>query len=549
MEFFKFLQKESTDIDRRTIMSGLCAGLLSTLMIFNLTAAANKVARGGSEFSEVLLVLLCLWGYWKSKGFLMTRTTVIVEKIVEQVRIRLANKIRGAELQSIEKIGKAPLYNVVSIHAATISKAATGLSSGATAFVLLVCASLVMFFLSSTAFVIFMATQGVIILMFLSQRSRILAGLSEVARQENIFTKAFGDLFEGFKELKMNSAKDEEFFRSTLLPAAEGARQTRVDTSLLVNRSVILATSSLFILLATVVFLVPIISPGDGPKLVRIATLIVFMFGPIGEVVGIYPYLTEAIAAIHELYRVESELDLAAKDSLPGVVSLAPVGFSFERISCENISFSYRGEKGESSFSLEPFNFQLERGEIVFITGGNGSGKSTFLKVLAGLYPPAKGKILVNDSPIGTHNLSAYRNLFSAVFSDFHLFDQLYGLKEVDEEKLRMLLNMTELSHKISVTGRNISTIALSSGQRKRLALVFALLENKPVYLFDEWAAEQDPQFRRKFYREIIPGLKREGKTVVAVTHDDDYCDAADRVLKMQYGQFVPYHSEGSMPL
>ena len=184
-------------------------------------------------------------------------------------------------------------------------------------------------------------------------------------------------------------------------------------------------------------------------------------------------------------------------------------------------------------------NFQLSRGELVFITGGNGTGKSTFLKVLAGLYPPLRGTITVDGILIDRENRQSYRHLFSTVLSDFHLFDRLYGIKEVDQGRIRELLELTNLSRKTSIVGDKISAVNLSSGERKRLALVLSLLENTPILLLDEWAAEQDPLFRRKFYREILPWLKQQEKTVVAVTHDDDHYDVADRVLKMQFGSFV----------
>ena len=160
------------------------------------------------------------------------------------------------------------------------------------------------------------------------------------------------------------------------------------------------------------------------------------------------------------------------------------------------------------------------------------------LKVLAGLYPPADGSISVNGVVVGRDNRQSYRNLFSNVFSDFHLFDRLYGINEIDPDRVRSLLELTDLLHKTSIVGRQITFLSLSSGQRKRLALVVSLLEDKPILLLDEWAAEQDRPFRRKFYREILPWLKQQQrKTVVAVTHDDDYYDVADRVFKMEFGK------------
>ena len=338
----------------------------------------------------------------------------------------------------------------------------------------------------------------------------------------------------------MDSAKNREFVDDYLVPKAEKAELARIKAGLIFNRSILVANVAMFILLASVVFIVPVFAPTQVSNIFRITTLIVFMFGPLGEVVGVYPFFNEALAAIKEIQRIEGHLDSVYEFGLEEPTAVTTAVLTFDTIRCDRIAFSYRDELGRESFSLIPFNFQLSKGELVFITGGNGSGKSTFLKVLAGLYSPASGDITVNDVPIGPLNRQAYRNLFEPIFSDFHLFDRIYGLQEVDETRLNQLLTLTGLTHKTSIADRRIATINLSSGERKRLALVLCLLEDKPIFLLDEWAAEQDPQFRRKFYREILPDLKRQGKTGVVVTHDDDYYDVADRLLKMQFGNFVP---------
>ncbi len=306
------------------------------------------------------------------------------------------------------------------------------------------------------------------------------------------------------------------------------------------NRSILLENLSLFIVLAALVFLLPVFSPEQIPNLPRLTTFVVFLFGPLGQVIAVYPLFNEATASLREIQRVEKLLDSIYRQGLADAVDAVDQAIPFHGLSCAALAFSYRDEHGRPSFSLQPFDFRLSKGELVFITGGNGSGKSTFLKVLAGLYPPANGDIAVNGVIIGHDNLQSYRNLFANVFSDFHLFDRLYGFNEVDDGRVRELLELTDLLRKTSIVDRRVETLRLSSGQRKRLALVLSLLEDKPILLLDEWAAEQDPPFRRKFYREILPWLKQQGKTVVAVTHDDDHYDVADRVLKMQFGKFVP---------
>ena len=159
----------------------------------------------------------------------------------------------------------------------------------------------------------------------------------------------------------------------------------------------------------------------------------------------------------------------------------------------------------------------------MFIVGGNGSGKSTLLRVLTGLYPVHGGELRVDHVPVTPESVAAYRALFSAILSDFHLFDRLYGLEDVPADLIARLLREMELDHKVGVADGRFSTLDLSHGQKKRLALIVALLEDRPVLVFDEWAADQDPGFRRHFYEDILPGLKREGRTVIAATHDDRY--------------------------
>jgi putative pyoverdin transport system ATP-binding/permease protein len=539
MEFFRFLEKESKALDRRLMILGIIAGMLNMFIIFTLTVAAGKATQSESNLKELAMVAFALAAYWLSEGTLMRHMTVIVEEIVEKVRVRIVHKIRNSDLASIEQIGRAPPFNVVSMHATTISRAAGGVISGFTSLVLLCWAFLIILYLSVTAFLILIGALGFILLMLKMNQARIGAGLTAAVGEDNKFVHGFGHLIDGFKELKMNSAKFHDFLDDHLEPLAARAKEFRTDAGLVLNRSILLATASLFFVLAALIFLLPVLSPGEVPKLIKITTFVVFIFGPLGQVVGFYPFLNEGVASIREIQRVEKLLDSIYEHGLadPSYDTKAPVVFNALR--CHGLAFSYRDEHGQSSFSLEPLDFELSKGEMVFITGGNGSGKSTFLKVLAGLYQPASGSITVNGAPIGRDDRQSYRDLYSAIFSDFHLFDRVYGVKDVDQDRLRNLFEMTELSLKTSIVDRQITTVDLSSGQRKRLALVLSLLEDKPILLLDEWAAEQDPQFRRKFYREILPWLKQQEKTVVAVTHDDDHYDVADRILKMQYGNFV----------
>ena len=206
------------------------------------------------------------------------------------------------------------------------------------------------------------------------------------------------------------------------------------------------------------------------------------------------------------------------------------------------LKFHY--DSGENGFSIGPVDFEVRKGETIFIYGGNGSGKTTFINAFLGLCLPASGEIAMNGITVNNNNYPTYRTLFSAVFSDFYLFDELHGLDHFDQEKWNYYISLFELEGKVKLEGNTFSTTDLSTGQRKRLALIVALLEEKPVLVLDEWAADQDPYFRKKFYTEIIPCLKKEGVTVIAITHDDRYYHCADKLYKMDEGKLVQENAE-----
>jgi putative ATP-binding cassette transporter len=203
------------------------------------------------------------------------------------------------------------------------------------------------------------------------------------------------------------------------------------------------------------------------------------------------------------------------------------------------VEYRYPGDGGESGFDVGPIDLQLYRGELVFLVGGNGSGKSTLARLLTGLHRPSAGEIRLDGQPVQAEQWQAYRQLFASVFTDFHLFARLLGPlgQEVDESLVGRWLDQLRLSHKIRFSAGRLAGTRFSQGQRKRLALLLAMLEDRDILILDEWAADQDPLFRRLFYRELLPQLKAAGKTILAITHDDHYFDQADRLLKMDGGR------------
>jgi putative ATP-binding cassette transporter len=260
------------------------------------------------------------------------------------------------------------------------------------------------------------------------------------------------------------------------------------------------------------------------------------MMNPLGSLMNMFPSLGRASIAIQKVKQMGLSLELQPADV--GKRTESMWGEDWRQIELVDVTHTYRREGGNGSFTIGPINMTLGRGEVVFITGGNGSGKTTLAKVLTGLYAPEGGAIFIDRKPITDDDRDEYRQLFSAVFSDNYVFDTLLGLDGAGlDEQANLYLNQFELDHKVQIKNGAFSTVDLSQGQRKRLALLTAYIEDRPIYVFDEWAAEQDPHFKGVFYKQILPELKLRGKAVIVITHDDRYFDAAERVIKLDYGR------------
>jgi putative ATP-binding cassette transporter len=217
-----------------------------------------------------------------------------------------------------------------------------------------------------------------------------------------------------------------------------------------------------------------------------------------------------------------------------------------QSICLEGVTYRYTSTDGDEGFAVGPVDLTIHAGELLFVIGGNGSGKTTFAKVLCGLYAQQEGGIMLDGVPIIDGNRSWYSQHFGTVFSDSYLFDKLYGAEGLpqDDQVVAAYLKELHLQDKVSVSAGRFSTTSLSQGQRKRLALVTAYMEDRPIYLFDEWAADQDPEFRDFFYHRILPQLKAKGKTVIVISHDDRYYHVADRVVKFENGRLLQEQPE-----
>ncbi|HEY0968273.1 MAG TPA: cyclic peptide export ABC transporter [Opitutaceae bacterium] len=538
MNLLNFVKKESSvslqSLMALTLISGIAQGVL--LAIIN--AAAADAAYAELNFRYLLMFGIAIAIFIVAKRVALARSFVVAEEVIAKLRIRIVDKLRRSNLAVAERIGKAHVEARLAQDTQTISLAAGEVVNAIQSAVMIAVCVLYLAFLSKVAFVI---TLGMIVggvSIYLRNQRSINRELQAATEKETEFYASLGHMMDGFKELKVNQGKSEDIFQNHFARICLDAQQVKVRTGLEYVRNFIFSQTFFYILIAVLVFLLPSLSASYADVIVKATAVILFIVGPLTALVSSIPTYARANVAIGNIAALDQFLD-SAEASGERQVEPAKIDFrGFQEIAVDAVGFTYFSEAGAGqAFAVGPFNLAVKAGEVVFIVGGNGSGKSTFLKLLTGLYAPQQGTLKVDGLRLQPAHYPAYRELYSVIFTDFHLFDRLYGLSEVDEKRVAQLLQRMQLDDKTSFQGGRFTNLNLSTGQKKRLALLIACLEDRPVLALDEFAADQDPEFRRFFYETLVPELKAAGKTVIAVTHDDRYFSCADRVIKLEYGQ------------
>lgn len=346
----------------------------------------------------------------------------------------------------------------------------------------------------------------------------------------------FRALTGGTKELKLHRRRREVFVSDVLRTTAASLRRYNFTAMLHFIAASSLGQVLFFVFIGTLLFIFPSVGQISAEVTTAFVITVLYMMNPLDNLMNTLSNLSRAGVSLR---KVET-LGLSLAPSPGEGDSPAPdeIETRWQSIELVGVTHSYHREKENSSFILGPLDLSFTRGEVVFIIGGNGSGKTTFAKLLTGLYTPEGGEIRVNGLPVTDETRDEYRQHFSVVFSDFYLFENLLGIEkpELDVSATDYLAQL-QLDHKVKVENGVLSTTDLSQGQRKRLALLVAYLEDRPVYVFDEWAADQDPLFKEVFYLRLLPMLKARGKTVVVISHDDRYFGVADRLVKLENGK------------
>ncbi|MFL9870815.1 cyclic peptide export ABC transporter [Paraburkholderia megapolitana] len=511
-----------------SLVSGFGNAALLALINQALSAPADSITRLGLQFLVIGIVVLV------TRTLSATLFMYLGQKAKATLRMHTIHRLGEASFPHLEKQGAAKSLAILTQDLDQIVIFFTSMPTLAMQSAVILGCLVYLGYLSWPILIAAIVTIFIGALGFRLVNARGMFHLRASRRREDDLVKYFRALFDGAKELKLHRARKQAFIDDTLATNVEAVRVQRTRGYVLYAAAASWGSFVLFAFIGITIFvLARRFVPVDLHVMSGYAIVFVYMIAPIDGVLSAIPNIGSARVALERIEQVNAELPIEQTlDAAPAT--------SFDSIALEGATHSYFREKENEVFTLGPINLAFRPGELVYLIGGNGSGKTTLAKMLVGLYVPESGQVLLNGKPVDEAHRDIYRQHFSVVFNDFYLFDNLLGMR-VDglDQHAQQLLRELQLDHKVTVKDGAFSTIDLSQGQRKRLALLVAYLENRPFYVFDEWAADQDPLFKEVFYKRLLPELQAKGKTVLVITHDDRYFHLADRYIKLDFGQVV----------
>ena len=543
MDLIRFLLKKSWGLMLCSITAGLISGLAGAGLLAVIHQGMNGSPASTSLAWSFLGLALAVAACKALSEILLTR---LGQATISELRYQLSRRILDAPLGQLDRLGHHRLLAALSEDTDVIAQAYVQLPLiGINLATTLGCLA----YLGWLSWLILLLVLGMMVIgavTFQWQERKAIAFFTRSRETSDALFRHFRSIMAGIKELKLHHGRRQAFLDRELRQTVKAYEQDFVAGMTVYS---IASSWGLFLFYAaigTVLFLWPSWQAITFDTIIGATLVLLYMMGPFSQIVELLPGVGRANVALNKIDALGLSLAAAssAARSQQDAGTGAPVNAldirGWRRLDLVGLTHHYAREGEERPFRLGPIDLAFRPGEVTFLIGGNGSGKTTLALLLLGLYPPDAGRILLDGVPIDAANREAYRQLFSTVFSDFHLFDSLLGLEQENLDGVaRMYLERLQLESKVRITGGSFSTQALSQGQRKRLALLTAYVEDRPFYLFDEWAADQDPMFRKVFYTELLPDLKARGKAVFVITHDDRYFSCADRCIRLDCGQLV----------
>jgi putative ATP-binding cassette transporter len=527
-----YLIRRTRGLMTAAALASILAGLFSVLLIAQINAAltsdaASRASAAWAFAGIAVALMLCR----------MVSTALferLGQRALAELRSFVAQCVAETPFAQFERVGSARIQSALTEHSNNVAVLFVSLPVILTNTVIVVGCLGYLAMLSWQVFLFALGVIGLGAVGYHLVHLRAIRYLQSASSEQDRLFGHFRALTDGAKELRLHQDKRHTFMNQVLGASVEGVRRLRTHGMSLF----VISTSWGQFLMYAFIGLVLFVLAGDGPNQTQVMTgfalVFVYMVTPLEGLLINIPRINMARVAASRIDDITREMPQGQDRQA------SPQALDFQRLELRDVTHQYYHEQSDDVFELGPINLSFTPGEVVFLVGGNGSGKTTLAKVVLGLYPPDGGEVLLNGERVEADGWDAYRQLFSVVFSDFHLFERLLEAprEDLDEEGNRLLAKL-HLQHKVRVENGAFTTQALSQGQRKRLALVVSYLEDRPFLVFDEWAADQDPLFKEVFYCEVLPELKRMGKAVLVITHDDRYFHLADRLVRLESGKLL----------
>jgi len=511
-------------------------GLAGALIIAVLNQAASNVINKENSSFEFFAFIFCLAFYLYFYRINNRESVRSTQGLIYRFRLNIINLVLKSDLSIFKIISKNEIQTTVTRDTQMVSQAIVtivniGQSSAIVFFALIYLATLS--WIASVLMLFFLLATLAI---FIQVEKKATAGIRASFAEESNTFEYVAQFLSGFQEIKMSSARARDFIEDLVL-SAKISRDSRENSLITLGKAFSFLQIILYVAVGMLMFVVPVLSDTFSDVALKVATTSLFMVGSFQSVFASLPMVVQSEASAKQLLGLKEILE--NNHAKEGPKDIQSDYLNVRKLGLHGVSYQHPSSDKKRNFDLGPITTTFEAGKVYFIRGQNGSGKTTLIRVLLGLYEPTMGSITVNDQLINQPTSSSYRDLFAVVFSDFFLFKKLYGISQEKLSEGQSLIEMLKLEEKVSILGSQFDTIHLSTGQRKRLALLEAILEDKQFIVLDEWAADQDPEFRKYFYRVLIPQIKGLGKTLIAISHDDRYFDVADEIITIDQGKLV----------
>ncbi|HEB9336285.1 TPA: multidrug ABC transporter permease/ATP-binding protein [Campylobacter coli] len=481
----------------------------------------------------ILYFIALLIVFFLSSTIVELGLSVFGQNFIFKMQRRVVKQILDTPLLKVAKVGKARILASLGSDVRNVSFGLLRLPDFLQSSILILCTSVYLCYLSPQIFTLCAIWIIVVFTINNFLMMKVYSYFRKARENDDALQNNYQNILDGHKELLINRYRAKLYYEDEFENNARSKKKNNTLGNLFNNLSSNFTNVALLALVGVEFYLALEFKWASVAEATTIALSILFLRTPLVSMIGSFPTLLLAKIALDKIAKLELD-DYKEHFEKTNFIK------DWRQISFKNTSFSY-----DDNFHLNPVNLELKKGELIFLIGKNGSGKSTFCMLLTGLFKPSEGEIFVDDMKIDDDNLDIYRSLVSAVFSDFHLFTKtLTKEKFADEEKIASWLEFLELKGKTRVEDHELVLTKLSTGQKKRLAMLIALLEERDILVLDEWAADQDPVFRRFFYKKLLPLLKEQGKTIFAITHDDAYFDSADRIFLAEEGNISELKGE-----